>query len=79
MPEGLQFESSTGSRRPTLTNNNKTVTFAAVREMRPGEQLPRIRISASGKVAGDQTLKVKVTSRLTEEAVEVEETTTVYQ
>ena len=46
--------------------------------MRAGETLPPFRVEATGALAGEHTLRVTVTSRLSPQGVPVQEVTTVY-
>ncbi|MFO7903378.1 MAG: DUF7507 domain-containing protein [Planctomycetota bacterium] len=78
-PPGLQFQSITGPQRGrTVSQDGRTVTVSPIREIRAGETLqPPFRVEATGVQAGEQTLRVTVTSRHSPQGVTRQEVTTV--
>ena len=80
IPPGLRFESATGPTQvSSVSPDGRTVRISPVREMRAGETLqPPFRVEATGVQAGEQTLRVTVTSELSPRGVSAQEETTVY-
>lgn len=78
-PPGLEFQSVSGpGQGRTVSPDGRTVTISPIREMRAGETLkPPFRVEAIGTQAGEQTLRVTVTSRLSPQGVTEPENTTV--
>ncbi len=75
---GLRFEKLEGPVRIQANSpDGRTITLTPVQEMRAGEELRPFRVEATGTAAGPQKLLVRVTSQLSPQGVEAEETITV--
>ncbi len=79
MPTGLVFKTLSGPANLRNTSSDgRTIQVNPIREVRANETLPPFRLEATGRQAGEQHLKVTVTSRLSPQGVTAEETTTVF-
>ncbi len=77
-PPGLQFQSLVGlGQRRNVSPDGRTVSIEPFEELRARESLRPFRVLALGRQAGDHTLQVTVTSRLTPQGVQASEVTTV--
>ncbi len=79
LPPGLRFKSAVGPSKVRNVNaTGNIVRMNSIREMRAGEVLaPPFRVDAVGTLAGEQTLKVTVTSRLSPHGTTAQKATTV--
>ncbi len=79
LPPGLRLKGATGPTVPrNISPTGNVVRMNSIKEMRAGEVLAEpFRIDATGVAAGEQTLRVTVTSRLSPQGTKAHKVTTV--